>query len=61
MKQHPNSSFEKEAKEALVRARQNNTVPMIMEAVDRAAMLIALSPEKVEEIFAEKMREGTKL
>jgi hypothetical protein len=61
MKQNSNPSFEKASLEALARARSFGDVPRIMEAVNRAAMLISLSPEKSEEIFREKMQEGVKL
>jgi hypothetical protein len=61
MKQQSNPSFEKASLEALGRARQFNDVPKIMEAVSRAAMLIAMSPEKVEDVFREKMQKGVKI
>jgi hypothetical protein len=61
MKQQSNPSFEKACLEALQKARTLGTVPMIVEAVNRASMLIALSPEKTEEIFREKIQEGIKL
>jgi hypothetical protein len=61
MKQPENQSFEKASCEALERARQFNDVPRIVEAVNRASMLLSLSPEKAEEILREKMQEGIKL
>jgi hypothetical protein len=61
MKQMSNPSFEKAAREALRKAREIGTVEKIVEAVNRASMLIAMTPEKAEEIFREKMNEGVKL
>ena len=61
MKQPENSSFEKACSEALHKARSINDVPHLIEAVNRASFLIALTPDKVEQIFKEKMQEGTKL
>ena len=61
MKQMPNSSFERETLAALQKARQLGNVTQVVEAINRAGMLIAMSPEKVEEIFREKMKEGIKL
>lgn len=61
MKQMSNPSFEKAALEALQKARQFGSVAQITEAVNRASLLIAMSPEKAEEIFRDKMNEGVKL
>ena len=61
MRQLPNPSFEQAAREALQKARQIGSVEMIVEAVNRASMLIAMSPDKVEEVFRDKMNEGVKL
>jgi hypothetical protein len=61
MKQMENPSFERVARESLEKSRQLGNVEQITEAVNRAAMLIAMSPEKAEEIFREKMQEGIKL
>jgi hypothetical protein len=61
MKQMENPSFERVAREALQKARQLGNVAQITEAVNRAAILIAMSPEKAEEVLREKMQEGVKL
>lgn len=53
-------SFETATLEALKKARKLNDVPHLMEAVNRAAMLIALDPVLVEQEFSEKMK-GEKL
>ena len=58
MKQPSNSTFESAVNESLTRARKFNDMPRIIEAINRASMLIALSPEKAEEIFKEKMQKG---
>jgi len=61
MKQPSNPEFAQASRDALSKARQLKDVPRIIEAVNRASMLIALSPEKAEEIFREKIQEGIKL
>jgi signal recognition particle receptor subunit beta len=61
MKQMANETFHRAAKEALEKARKLNDVPHIVEAVNRATLLLSLTPEKVEEMMKEKMNEGIKL
>lgn len=61
MKQMPQPSFQQISREALVKARQLGHVEYVTEAVNRAAMLIAMSPELVEQQFKAVMEKGEKL
>lgn len=57
MKQPSNPEFARAAQEALAKARKLNDLPHVLEAIDRAALLIASTPENAEEILREKFME----
>ena len=61
MKQPSNLEFAKAAQAALAKARKLNDVSRIIEAVNRASLLIAATPQNAEEILREKFENGIKL
>ncbi|VVC06103.1 Uncharacterised protein [uncultured archaeon] len=45
------------ASDALKKAQKFNDIPHVVEAIERASMLINLSPQQAEEIFRKKLKE----
>ena len=57
MKQWSNPAFAQAALEALTKARKLHDVPRITEAVNRASLLLALTPQEAEEEMRQKFEQ----